>query len=141
MGKEEEALILGSLYTQVLHVILSIMRLNIVLQFLNKKVKIPGNRFNGKHRLYPKVTKMDINQLKSRLRVEENNMLLLRNPFLSLEQSWGHAQDLGKHEQWIHKKYLEKHMEKVQKRPPVTLEERYATLERADDWDQYTFSK
>ncbi|XP_046385694.1 ribosomal protein 63, mitochondrial [Ischnura elegans] len=74
------------------------MRLSLIL--LRKKMP-PGNIFTGKHRLVKIVTKEDMAKARNDYAIEERNMLYLRNPYLSEEQSFGHAKALGKHEQWI----------------------------------------
>ncbi|XP_054276298.1 uncharacterized protein LOC128995338 [Macrosteles quadrilineatus] len=49
--------------------------------------KIPGARFRGKTRMVKKVTPLAMNDLRNDYRLEEQNMLYLRHPFLTLEQS------------------------------------------------------
>uniref|UniRef100_A0A0P4WT07 Ribosomal protein 63, mitochondrial n=2 Tax=Scylla TaxID=6760 RepID=A0A0P4WT07_SCYOL len=104
------------------------MRLALVL--LRKRMP-NGHIHTGKHRLYPKVTKMDTADMKRRLEIEEQNMLILRYPYLTLDQSWGHAQALGKGKAFCDKmkNFSEKWL------PNVTIEERFETLRNKDIWD------
>ncbi|XP_076644315.1 large ribosomal subunit protein mL63 [Halictus rubicundus] len=51
-------------------------------------------RFRGKYRKERKVTLKDIMEFKWDLEREEQNMLLLRHPYLTIEQSRGHMADV-----------------------------------------------
>merc|ERR1712183_28650 len=86
----------------------------------------PGNIYIGKHRKWPKVTELALNNKIKWLKLEEQNMLYLRHPYLTLDQSWGHANELGKAEAFHREQYLLRMSEKT--KPDVTLEERYDTL-------------
>ncbi|KAK4326419.1 hypothetical protein Pmani_003072 [Petrolisthes manimaculis] len=90
-----------------------------------------GNIYTGKHRLYPKVKDCVIENVNKKLALEEQNMFYLRHPYLTLEQSWGHATAMGKGKEFIQRKTLEK--EKWME--DVTIESRYATLNNKDVWD------
>ncbi|XP_037779735.1 ribosomal protein 63, mitochondrial-like, partial [Penaeus monodon] len=84
-----------------------------------------------KDRIVPKIKEGHLAGLKKRLQQEEENMFYLRHPYLTLDQSWGHAKELGKHEEWLNKKNIERQKYK----PDVTIEERYKTLRNTDVWD------
>ncbi|XP_045584376.1 large ribosomal subunit protein mL63 [Procambarus clarkii] len=104
------------------------MRLSLLL--LRRKMP-NGYIYGGKHRKYPKVTELEVGNAVKGLKVEEENMFYLRHPYLTLDQSWGHAQALGKGKAFIRKMYAAQ--QKV--KPTVTLEERYTTLRNTDVWD------
>lgn len=93
----------------------------------------PGNIYIGKHRKWPKVTEEAFENKIKRLKIEEENMFLLRHPYLTLDQSWGHAIELGKNQKFEREKYLELQNKKA--KPDVTLEERYTHLRNTDVWD------
>ncbi|XP_053632874.1 large ribosomal subunit protein mL63 [Cherax quadricarinatus] len=104
------------------------MRLSVLLF----RKKMPnGNIWIGKHRMIPKVTELETGNASKRLQLEEQNMFYLRHPYLTLDQSWGHATALGKHKAFIRRMYLKQ--QKFQ--PNVTLEERYNILRNTDHWD------
>ncbi|XP_071518536.1 large ribosomal subunit protein mL63 [Panulirus ornatus] len=90
-----------------------------------------GNIYGGKHRKIPKVTELETGNCTKRLQVEEQNMFYLRHPYLTLDQSWGHAKALGKHVDFVRRMYVQK--QKII--PNVTMEERYKTLRNTDVWD------
>ncbi|XP_017891069.1 ribosomal protein 63, mitochondrial [Ceratina calcarata] len=50
-------------------------------------------RFRGKHRKEKRVTLKDIVDFKNDLEREEKNMLILRHPYLTSEQSHGHMKE------------------------------------------------
>lgn len=90
-----------------------------------------GYLFRGKHRLLKEVTPKDRNNLINDYAREEQNMFYLRHPYLTFDQSKGHAQDLKKKEQWIdnfrktHTKY----------RDHFTMEMQYSHLNVKDAWE------
>ncbi|VEN49553.1 unnamed protein product [Callosobruchus maculatus] len=94
--------------------------------------KMPnGNIFTGKHRLVRKVTIEDVQKLKNQLQIEEQNMFLLRHPYLSPEQSFGHARALGKNEA-----NTIKTLTKVRPyKEHVTIESRLAHLRVKEAWE------
>ncbi|MPC10904.1 ribosomal protein 63, mitochondrial-like isoform X2 [Portunus trituberculatus] len=104
------------------------MRLALVL--LRKRMP-NGHIYSGKNRLYPKVTGLDKADMRRRLEIEEQNMLILRHPYLTLDQSWGHAKALGKGKIFCDK--MKNSSEKWL--PNVTIEERFETLKNNDIWD------
>ncbi|PNF40146.1 hypothetical protein B7P43_G09770 [Cryptotermes secundus] len=60
-----------------------------------------GYLFRGKYRLVKEVTAKDRNNLINDYAREEENMFYLRHPYLTYEQSQGHAQALKKKEKWL----------------------------------------
>ncbi|XP_042209310.1 ribosomal protein 63, mitochondrial-like [Homarus americanus] len=104
--------------------------MRITLTLFRRKMP-PGNIYGGKHRKTPKVTELETGNATKKLQVEEQNMFYLRHPYLTLDQSWGHAKALGKAKAFIRQKNVEQ--QKVM--PNVTLEERYKNLRLTDVWD------
>ncbi|KAG8225764.1 hypothetical protein J437_LFUL005723 [Ladona fulva] len=104
------------------------MRLSMIL--LRKKMP-PGNIFTGKHRFVKIVTNKAVETAKKFYDIEEKNMFYLRHPYLTMEQSRGHAKALGKHEQWI-----EEWREKRQKiKEPVSIADHLSHLKVKEVWD------
>uniref|UniRef100_A0A336LRH6 CSON012283 protein n=1 Tax=Culicoides sonorensis TaxID=179676 RepID=A0A336LRH6_CULSO len=106
------------------------MRLS-ALMFFKKTVN--GYIFRGKNRLVKPVSRRSVKSLHKEYEVNEQNMLLLRHPYLTVEESKGHAKALGA---------FENKMEKYRKiqligrmRPDVTLEGRLGHLTIKDAWD------
>uniref|UniRef100_A0A1B6MRS8 Uncharacterized protein n=1 Tax=Graphocephala atropunctata TaxID=36148 RepID=A0A1B6MRS8_9HEMI len=60
--------------------------------------KIPGARFKGKVRMVKRVTPIALNDLRNDFKIEEKNMLYLRYPFLTLEQSKALTKELKNQE-------------------------------------------
>ncbi|XP_076037573.1 large ribosomal subunit protein mL63 [Oratosquilla oratoria] len=104
------------------------MRLGILLL---RKRSIPGNIYIGKNRVTPKVGPLAVEGARKRLAQEEENMFYLRQPYLTLEQSWGHAKELGKDKTWLYN--VRQKQKKFQ--PDVTIEERFSVLKNNDRWD------
>ncbi|KAG0703712.1 Ribosomal protein 63, mitochondrial [Chionoecetes opilio] len=104
------------------------MRLTLAL--LRKRMP-KGHIYLGKHRKIPKVTEVVTGNLGRRLEVEEQNMYILRHPYLTLEQAWGHGAALGKGKQFYER--VRNHKEKWL--TSVTVEEQYDTLRNNDKWD------
>lgn len=48
------------------------------------KRTVPGHIFRGKRRLVRKVTEKEMNRLLNHYKVQENNMLYLKNPYITL---------------------------------------------------------
>jgi len=107
------------------------MRLNLILLARFKK-PVPGSIYIGKNRRGAKVEEHSVEGAIKRLQQEEENMLILRNPYLTLNQSWGHAKELGKHEAWVREKYLarQKHQRTDQR-----VEDHYNHLRSRDSWE------
>ncbi|GJQ79867.1 putative cell division cycle-associated protein 8 [Trypoxylus dichotomus] len=90
-----------------------------------------GHIYRGKNRLYKEVTMEDLQDLKNQFRIEEQNMFYLRHPYLTQEQSHGHAKALQK---------SEKRMENLIKtkkpfKEHVTLESRLGHLRYSEAWE------
>ncbi|KAK9695511.1 Mitochondrial ribosome protein 63 [Popillia japonica] len=90
-----------------------------------------GHIYRGKNRLYKEVTLEDMQKLRNEFRIEEQNMFYLRHPYLTQEQSQGHAKALQKSEKRMEnfiktKKPFKEH---------VTLESRLGHLRYSERWD------
>ncbi|XP_012253891.2 uncharacterized protein LOC105684821 [Athalia rosae] len=105
------------------------MRLTAIL--LRKKLP-NGHIFRGKNRLVKQVDEKSLKQLRWDYELEEQNMLFLRHPYLTVEQSYGHATAYGK---------PEKRMEglkqlKIDKfSRTTTLKDRLMHLQTSETWD------
>ncbi|XP_051162932.1 uncharacterized protein LOC127282614 [Leptopilina boulardi] len=64
-----------------------------LINFLNK-VRPHGKLFRGKNRKVRKITFKELNDLKNDYEREEKNMLFLRHPYLTQEQSHGYMKEL-----------------------------------------------
>ncbi|XP_058814893.1 large ribosomal subunit protein mL63 [Topomyia yanbarensis] len=69
------------------------MRLTLVSLF---KKSVNGHIFRGKYRLVQRVTPGAVQTLTRDYKQIEHNMALLLRPYLTLEQSSGHAKELNK---------------------------------------------
>uniref|UniRef100_A0A6M2DJU1 Putative mitochondrial ribosome protein 63 n=1 Tax=Xenopsylla cheopis TaxID=163159 RepID=A0A6M2DJU1_XENCH len=97
------------------------------------KTKLPnGNIFRGKYRLVKQVTQRGLEKLRKDYELEEKNMLYLRHPYLTLEQSTGHAKALrktaAKVQLWNNTKYLKF-------KDHVRIEDRLNHLKVSEAWD------
>ncbi|KAJ9598304.1 hypothetical protein L9F63_010982 [Diploptera punctata] len=90
-----------------------------------------GHIFRGKNRLVRPVTNADCHKLKREYEVEEKNMFYLRHPYITIEQSKGHARALGKKEAWLD------NFRKIRTpvKGPVTLEQLYGHLGHNKSWE------
>lgn len=90
-----------------------------------------GYLFRGKYRLVKEVTPKDRNNLINDYAREEQNMFYLRHPYLTSEQSQGHAQALKKKEQWLD------NFRKVRTtyKDHFTMEMQYSHLNVKDAWE------
>ncbi|XP_052869678.1 ribosomal protein 63, mitochondrial [Anopheles cruzii] len=104
------------------------MRLTVV-NFFKKSVN--GHIFRGKHRLVKRVTHSSMATLVREYEQTEANMKLLLHPYLTKEQSSGHAKELGKKEKIV-AKWRE---EQLKMKPHVTIAERLAHLDVKNVWD------
>ncbi|KFB35441.1 hypothetical protein ZHAS_00002139 [Anopheles sinensis] len=104
------------------------MRLSVV-NFFKKSVN--GHIFRGKYRLVKRVTPRATQSLIREYEQTEANMKLLLHPYLTKEQSSGHAKELGKKDQIV-AKWRE---EQLKMKPHVTIAERLAHLKVKDVWD------
>lgn len=106
------------------------MRLTALLFFRKKLPR--GHIFQGKHRIVKEVDKVSLRRLRHDYEREENNMLLLRHPYLTLEQSFCHMKALRK----IEGRKVDWQEEKIKKFTKVTtLEDRLMHLNTKDAWD------
>ncbi|KAK7869126.1 hypothetical protein R5R35_006592 [Gryllus longicercus] len=95
--------------------------------------KLPrGHLYRGKYRLVKEVTPLAAANLRHDYAREEKNMLYLRHPYLTLEQSCGHTKHLCKPSERFGE-ILRKQLE--WKRKHVTIEERLRHLRVRDCWD------
>ncbi|XP_063220741.1 large ribosomal subunit protein mL63 isoform X2 [Bacillus rossius redtenbacheri] len=100
--------------------------------FLLKRKLPRGHIFRGKYRLVKQVDAKGRADLRHAYAIEEQNMFYLRHPYLSVEQSRGHAAALGKPQEWLDR------FRQIRTRPwreSVTLEERLAHLRCKEAWD------
>ncbi|XP_049767605.1 ribosomal protein 63, mitochondrial [Schistocerca cancellata] len=105
--------------------------MRLTLQLLRKKLP-RGHIWRGKYRLVWIPDDKAKKDLVGDYRREEQNMFYLRHPYLTLEQSSGHAKELKKHEQWL----AEKIKEKPRRFPEnVTLEKRLCHLRFQESWE------
>ncbi|XP_076230931.1 uncharacterized protein LOC143177052 [Calliopsis andreniformis] len=107
------------------------MRITTIL--LYKVHNIPY-RYRGKYRIEKKPTMKDIMQFKRDIEREEQNMLLLRHPYLTVEQSKCHMAEFkaNKYPELQHKWQEEKN-EKFNRR--VTIMDRLGHLRVSESWD------
>lgn len=108
-----------------------------------------GNIYRGKYRIVETVTRQDVQDLKNKLAIEEENMFYLRHSFLTpvsifllkfylnkiacyvKEQSFGHAKALGKREQFL----LKQIQKPKEYKKHITLESRLAHLRYNEAWE------
>uniref|UniRef100_A0A182Q1B1 ADP-ribosylation factor-like protein 13B n=1 Tax=Anopheles farauti TaxID=69004 RepID=A0A182Q1B1_9DIPT len=95
------------------------------------KKSVNGHIFRGKNRLVKRVTPRAAQSLIREYEQTEANMKLLLHPYLTKEQSSGHAKELGKKEQIV-SKWRE---EQLKMKPHVTIAERLAHLQVKNVWD------
>ncbi|XP_046739016.1 ribosomal protein 63, mitochondrial [Diprion similis] len=89
-----------------------------------------GHMYHGKYRLVKAVTNESFRALRWDYEIEEQNMLLLRYPYLTVEQSSGHMKDLRADPV---SKWNKEKSEKFSK--ITTLEDRLMHLKVRDTWD------
>lgn len=75
----------------------------------------------------------DLLKMKQDFEREEQNMLILRHPYLTLEQSHGHMKDLKDKEAKFLKSVLEYRRKKFQKE--VTIADRLCHMRVSEMWD------
>ncbi|XP_043526116.1 ribosomal protein 63, mitochondrial [Frieseomelitta varia] len=107
------------------------MRITSVL--LYKVHNIPY-RYRGKYGIQKKPTLRDIKQFKEDLEREEANMLILRHPYLTSEQSQGH---MCKNKEKIYKNLLNQWREDVNAKfnKKITIMDRLNHLRVTESWD------
>ena len=106
------------------------MRLSLINLFKNT---VPGHIFRGKRRLVKPVSKKAMETLRLDFERQEKIMLYLRHPYLTLEESSGHAKDLQKREKKIAE--WNKATVMLKMKPHVTLEDRLNHLNVKEAWD------
>lgn len=95
------------------------------------KKSVNGHIFRGKYRLVKRVTPASVQSLQREYEQTERNMALLMKPYLTLEESSGHAKELNKKEQVVNK-WRE---QQLKMKPHVTIAERLAHLNVKNVWD------
>uniref|UniRef100_A0A6B2EFF0 Putative ribosomal protein 63 mitochondrial n=1 Tax=Phlebotomus kandelakii TaxID=1109342 RepID=A0A6B2EFF0_9DIPT len=106
------------------------MRLSLACLF---KKTVNGHIFRGKNRLVKPVSKRAMERLRTEYDLMEQNMLYLRHPYLSIEESSGHTKELGKTEAKM-AKWRDYNLE-LKRKPNITIEERLACLKIKEAWD------
>ncbi|XP_013116774.1 uncharacterized protein LOC106094132 [Stomoxys calcitrans] len=106
------------------------MRLTLIQLF---KDTVPGHIFRGKRRLVKPVSLRAMETLRREYEREDKIMLLLRHPYLTVEESAGHVKDLKKSEAKIAMWNDAKTAKKM--KPHVTLEDRLMHLKVKEAWD------
>ncbi|CAL7939290.1 unnamed protein product [Xylocopa violacea] len=91
-------------------------------------------RFRGKYGKIKKPTLKDIVQFKNDIEREERNMLILRHPYLTVDQSRGHMSEF-KQEKFVNvlHTWYENQNEKFSKR--ITIQDRLNHLKVKEVWD------
>ncbi|KAK9880638.1 hypothetical protein WA026_011878 [Henosepilachna vigintioctopunctata] len=103
-----------------------------IFQVLLRRTYMPnGHIHRGKQKLIKEPTIKDIQKLKNQFAIEEENMFYLRHPYLTAEQSYGHAHALGRQEERM------KRLLAVKKdfKENVTIESRLGHLRHKESWD------
>jgi len=106
------------------------MRLGLVLLHLAKP-KMPY-RFRGKYRKVKKPSMHDLLKMKLDFEREEKNMLILRHPYLTMEQSHGHMQKEEKTTKFF-QRIFESRKQEFEKE--TTIAERLCHLRVTEVWD------
>ncbi|XP_055678257.1 uncharacterized protein LOC129787004 [Lutzomyia longipalpis] len=106
------------------------MRLSLVCLF---KRTVNGHIFRGKDRLVKRVSKRAMERLRVEYDLMEQNMLYLRHPYLTIEESAGHTKELGKNEAKMSK--WQDYALELKRKPHITIEERLKCLKIKDAWD------
>lgn len=104
------------------------MHLTIVNLF---KKSVNGHIFRGKYRLVKRVTPRAVQSLTHDYELTERNMALLLKPFLTLDQSSGHAKELNKKEKVVDR-WRE---QQLKMKPHVTIEDRLEHLNVKNVWE------
>ncbi|XP_062559734.1 large ribosomal subunit protein mL63 [Armigeres subalbatus] len=104
------------------------MKLTVINLF---KKTVNGHIFRGKNRLVKRVTPGSVEMLRRDYEQTERNMALLLKPYLTLEESSGHAKELNKKEQVVNKWRVQQ----LKMKPHVTISERLDHLNVKNVWD------
>ncbi|CAO1391505.1 unnamed protein product [Diamesa hyperborea] len=97
------------------------------------KRTVPGHIFRGKKRLVKQVSRRSMDTMIREFELQEKNMLLLRNPYLSVEQSSGHAKALNKQENKL--KFWNNNPIKPPLKDHVKIADRLAHLNVKSVWE------
>ncbi|KAG7188908.1 hypothetical protein KM043_008513 [Ampulex compressa] len=90
-------------------------------------------RFRGKNRIVPKPTMKDLIKLRKQFEREERNMLILRHPYITVEQSHGHMKELRDPNKSIATNaYLGRNKKFTRK---ITIADRLNHLNVTNSWD------
>uniref|UniRef100_A0A8D8TIP1 Uncharacterized protein n=1 Tax=Cacopsylla melanoneura TaxID=428564 RepID=A0A8D8TIP1_9HEMI len=96
--------------------------------------KLPrGSIKIGKHRLVKPVNDLNIARKIEEYKIEEQNMFLLRHPFLSVKEEQGYLADQNKHEKWVTEKKLI-NLKKFEKH--TKLGDHLCDLRSGESWDR-----
>ncbi|CAH1382524.1 hypothetical protein MTP99_006493 [Tenebrio molitor] len=90
-----------------------------------------GHIWRGKDRLSKPVTISDVQQLRNDFEIQEKNMFYLRHSYLTPEQSFGHARELGKREE----NFLKMITRKKDFKDNITIESVLGHLRYKEAWD------
>ncbi|KAG5318478.1 RT63 protein, partial [Pseudoatta argentina] len=109
------------------------MRLGLAL--LANHINTIPYRFRGKYRKVKKPSMHDLLKMKKDFEREEQNMLILRHPYLTVEQSQGHMKDMypKSRKQNFLEKVLAENRQKFQKE--ITIAERLCHMRVTEAWD------
>ncbi|XP_017781056.1 PREDICTED: ribosomal protein 63, mitochondrial [Nicrophorus vespilloides] len=103
-----------------------------LFQALFRRKGMPnGHIYRGKQRLVKEVTPRDMQKLRNEYAIEEKNMFYLRHPYLTMEESKGHAIALGK----VERNLLAMKMKQKEFKDNVRLEDRLNHLRFKESWD------
>lgn len=75
----------------------------------------------------------DLLKMKQDFEREEQNMLILRHPYLTVEQSMGHMEDVRKNREKFIARMIELRHEKFQKE--ITFADRLCHMRVSEKWD------
>ncbi|KAF2364285.1 Ribosomal protein 63 mitochondrial [Trinorchestia longiramus] len=96
----------------------------------------PGKIDRGKNRIYPKITRGDVKKAKEAIAITERNILLLRHPYLTIKESYGHEDEVIDKEKLEFQKLLKETLKiHTEKFPDVTMEERFMRADVTHSWD------
>lgn len=90
-------------------------------------------RFRGKYRKVKKPTLLDLFRMKNDFEREEQNMLILRHPYLTVEQSHGHIKAQENRKAMFLQKMEDFRREKFEKH--TTIADRLSHMRVTEAWD------
>ncbi|XP_070491379.1 large ribosomal subunit protein mL63 [Chironomus tepperi] len=106
------------------------MQLTLINLFKNT---VPGHIFRGKRRLVREIKFRHIKKKLDDFQQQERNMSFLMNPYLTAEQSAGHAKELNKTAAKL--KFWYDNPVKQPFKPHVKIEDRLSHLRVAEKWE------